>query len=164
MRSRLFVLAMMVALAMVAIADGPTCVPEEPGVVDFVSPIAGCSPGIFSRRAPEAARAGCVLVRALTDDGTVHDVCAAAEDLAPLLAPLVDLLISEHKDARDRGARVAFALPVATVSEVTTRPSRKRPRRKCVQWVYLDAGATDVDAGAEDDASAFRDVILSERE
>jgi len=136
-------LALVFALAFVATfavsARVPT-LPDDPPIVTATA--IGCSPGL-ARRAPEAIRQGCVLIRALTDDGTIHDVCAEAEDLAPLFAPLVDLLIAEHKEARERGAQVAFALPVSTV-----KPTRAPPKRKCVKWLSLvDAGA---DAGGDD--------------
>lgn len=136
------------------------------GHVEILEPVAvmsGCVP-FTGQRASEGAKAGCVLVRALVKDGTIHDVCLTVEDLAPLIAPLVDLLISEHKDAREHGARVAFALPAAVVDEeqsepyeVTTLgairdPPKRAPRKRmCVRWVSL------VDAGADAAEDASKD-------
>lgn len=108
--------------------------------------VAGCSPranDLVREHGPDAVRGGCFLLRAITDSGTVHEVCAGAEDLAPLLAPFVDELLAEHRDAREtRGAHVAFSLPAAAV-----RKPRAPPKRRCAQWIDL----TDAGAGRYDD-------------
>lgn len=88
---------------------------------------------------------GCVLLRAVTSSGEVHEACAQIEDLAPVLGPLVDQIIAERADARATGARVAFALTL----EEDPKPARKPPKRRCAKWEYLDAGAP-ADAGEVD--------------
>ena len=87
--------------------------------------------------APAVVQGSCIMLRAFTDRGDVHEVCTTLEELAPIVAPFVDDLIAERKDAREQGARVAFALPAAAASPRTRKP----PRRRCVAWQYLDGGA-----------------------
>lgn len=87
--------------------------------------------------APAVVQGSCIMLRAFTDRGDVHEVCATLEEIAPLVAPFVDDLIAERKDAREQGARVAFALPAAAATPKPRRP----PRRRCVAWQYLDGGA-----------------------
>ena len=79
-----------------------------------------------------ATRATCILLRAFVSDGKLQEVCATAEELAPL----VEEIIAEREEAppgeqRSSAATVAFSLPA---------PSRKVPRRRCIQWQYLSGG------------------------
>jgi hypothetical protein len=104
---------------------------------------ASCSPA-FEKDAGAlvvpAVRAGCVLLRMLTDDGGVDEVCATAEDLAPFVGEIA----LAHASNADAGAPEAAPLLAFTVA-----PSkRKAPRRRCVQWALVsDAGVNGGDGG-----------------
>ena len=147
MTRALALLSLLLAIASTGAIGLPSHGPElgELGAVSV-----GCSPRVRERLPSGAARGGCILLRALTDDGSVHEVCEDVEDLVdqlgPILVPLVEELISKHRDARvERGAQIAFALPVATLKK-----PRAPPKRRCAQWIDLtDAGATPVDAGGD---------------
>lgn len=99
----------------------------------------------LTRSTPAIVDASCVLLRALTDDGTTKEICATADELAPFLSEL----LSAHKAEEDKPVTfmVAAALPA---------PKRKPPRRRCVEWRYLgteDGGKGGDDGGRGIDAS-----------
>lgn len=91
----------------------------------------------------------CIMLRARSSDQTKHEVCATAEDLAPLLAPIVDDLLTERGDARQRGALVAFAIPDLDPPKKAKKPAK--PRRRCVAWEEVASGGDGgiVDAGGD---------------
>lgn len=116
-------------------------------VVGFVlGLLVACSPAqreTVREIAPPATRALCVLLRAFTSSGTVDEVCATAEDLAPFVSEI----LAEHAAREGRGGAVmppgvalAFSMPP---------PPRPVPRRRCVQWVDLSGS---IDAGSSDAA------------
>lgn len=112
---------------MVLLALGVSCAPRAPGEP---SPVEAVTP---------AVRATCILLRAFVADGTLHEVCATADELAPL----VEEIIAEREQRAvppPAAVRVAFAVPA---------PQRAIPRRRCVQWQHVgaDAGAAEVDGG-----------------
>ncbi len=90
---------------------------------------------------PAAVQAGCILFRAVMQDGRVDEVCATVEDLAPIFGEL----LAAHNANADAGAPeakplLAFTIPASTVKKAA-------PRRRCAQWVSTaDAGA-EVDSG-----------------
>lgn len=87
---------------------------------------------------PPATRALCVLLRAFSSSGTVDEVCATAEELAPFV-PEILAARAERKDGRPVASTIA-----ASVAFVMPEPPRPVPRRRCVAWVDLsDAGARD---------------------
>lgn len=75
-------------------------------------------------------KAGCILLRAITEDGTVDEVCATAEDLAPLIGEI----LAEH-DKNRAAAEKASPLVAFTIAP----PKRPAPKRRCSQWVTLSA-------------------------
>lgn len=91
-----------------------------------------------------AANIACVLLRAFGADGTLQEVCATAEELAPL----VEEVISQRElvppsDQKASAATVAFSFPA---------PPRRVPRRRCVQWQHVGAE----DSGGPESASGNR--------
>ncbi len=106
----------------------------------FALIVASCTPAQREAVAP-GVRASCVVLRALAQDGTVDEVCATAEELAPIVVEL----LSERAEspAAVSAPLVAFSLP----------PSPRRvPRRRCVSWVAVGALAPEggTDGGAHD--------------
>lgn len=73
----------------------------------------------------------CLAITALVDDGTTHEVCATAQELAPF----VDALI------RRRKAAAAAARETAEAQRVALRPLRMRPVRvTAAELAALDCG------------------------
>lgn len=94
-------------------------------------------PGLVScdalrpRDVPEVTRGTCLLLRATTDDGTVRDVCARADELGPALVPLVEALIAQaDTDAgADAGARAEMAPTAVAALPVRVDGARLRGRQ-----------------------------------
>ncbi len=115
-----------------ALAGAASCTPEHITVAKSV--------------AAPVVKGACILLRAITDDGIAWDICATAEELAPLVPELLEERAAAPKEP-DAGVVVptlAFALEV---------PSRRFPRRHCTAWqkVGSDAGFRD---GAEQGAGS----------
>jgi hypothetical protein len=102
--------------------------------------VAGCSPSDRATVRPfvePVTDLGCVVLRALTTSGTVDEVCARAEELAPYVA---DILASRAESpVQPRATMVAFTVP--------TSP-RRVPRRRCVSWVPIASLKDAGEAGA----------------
>jgi hypothetical protein len=113
--------------------------------------LVACSPAqreTVREVAPPATRALCVLLRAFTSSGTVDEVCATAEDLAPFVSEI----LAQHAAREGRegaavppGVALAFSMPA---------PARPVPRRRCVSWVTL---STSKDAGIVSDGAVDGD-------
>lgn len=133
-RARLWTVVRMVVFA-IAIGFGVTCTLEQ----------ASCTPEQIEHVrtvAPPVIRAGCVLLRAFTSDGALEEVCATAEELAPL----VHEMIEERERSRVDSTPDAGAPMLAFSFEA---PRRRYPRRRCVTWTEVDGGRarrTDRDA------------------
>lgn len=114
--------------------------------------LVACSPAqreTVREVAPPATRALCVLLRAFTSSGSVEEVCATAEDLAPFISEI--LAAHAAKEGREgavmpSGVALAFSMPA---------PPRPVPRRRCVSWVTL---STSNDAGFVSDAASLGDA------
>jgi hypothetical protein len=110
------------------------------------STIQACSPGHGPEPAKlvtPAVKAGCLLIRAISQDGRLDEVCATAEDLAPLLGEL----LSEHeRNVKETPTTVTEPLVAFTISP----PKRPQPKRRCAQWIQLggDGGVPDAAADA----------------
>jgi hypothetical protein len=92
--------------------------------------VVGCAAA--SRLVEPATKMTCVVLRARTTSGTVDEICATAEELAPL----VPELLAERAEAegpKPSRAFVAFALEA---------PAEPVTRRRCVAWrsLELDGG------------------------
>jgi len=99
-----------------------------------------CTREAMVRTVPALERGACIVLEGVTDDGTVRDVCATLEELAPVLAPLASELAARGEaDAGAPPARIAFRIAV---------PRKKSfPRRRCAAWEELDGGpGTDASA------------------
>jgi len=89
--------------------------------VAFVLLLAACAGGAPTVVAP-IERATCVLLRAEYDDATVDEICATADELAPL----VPLLVAERRARRvDAGALTERP---ASLDPPTRRVTRPRTR------------------------------------
>lgn len=112
---RAFALGLLLAVAS-CLASAFACTPsQQRAVVDA---------------APSAERVICVVLRAASTDGTVSDICATADELAPL----VPQLLAQRAEGVDPPAApllAAFSMPA---------PSRRTPKRRCVSWMALPAG------------------------
>jgi hypothetical protein len=112
-RALSLVLALAFAGALTVGADVVDLAPPAAALRSGAPAGAGCSPAGRALVRDGVVHGGCLLLRAITDSGQIREVCASPEDLAPYVAPLVDELLAERLDARERGAQVAFALPAA---------------------------------------------------
>ncbi len=118
-RSTFFGFLVGAALAVVA------CTPRER---EAVQPYVGPATSI-----------GCILLRAFTTSGTVDEVCATAEELAPFVQSILEARnLPSHEPLTAQELRVAFSVPP---------PARPVARRRCVAWeqiepvrVYKDGG------------------------
>lgn len=102
----------------------------------------------FGRAIPPVVEASCVLVRAFLNDGTAEEICATAEDLAPFVPEL--LSAREQPAQKEAAARVVMAAALPA-------PTRKLPRRRCVEWqtvsLVRDGGKEGGADGSGTDAS-----------
>lgn len=92
-----------------------------------------------------ATRVTCILLRAFTESGTLEEVCATADELAPL----IEEIIAE----REEKAPIEQTASKATVAFSFAAPPRRVPRRRCTQWQYLgglDSGTRDADSSGGD--------------
>ena len=90
---------------------------------------------------PAAERVMCVVLRAASTDGTVSDICATADELAPLVPQLLAQRAEGSAPPPEAPLLAAFSMP---------SPSRRTPKRRCVSWMALPAGASGVaDASSE---------------
>lgn len=95
-----------------------------------------------------AVRASCILIRAFVSSGSMQEVCATADELAPLVEQIIaDREETSPQEQRASAASVAFSLPA---------PPKRVPRRRCVQWHVLGD-----DSGTGDESSALRDAASS---
>lgn len=89
----------------------------------------------------------CILLRALTTSGTVDEVCATADELAPYVTDILARreLGDAGEDVAEASSFVAMAMPA---------PRRRVPRRRCVSWVSIaslgDAGRAGLEDGGTD--------------
>jgi hypothetical protein len=107
--------------------------------VAVLAAICACTPAErqeIIKDVPAAERATCVVLRAITHDGVVEEICATADELAPLVPDLVS----------DRGASDA-APPVGFVAMKLSAPTKRVPKRHCAVWVSVDAGKDGGDGG-----------------
>ena len=114
-----------------------------------------CSPGAretVREVAPPAQRALCILLRAVTTSGTLDEVCATLDELAPLVPEIL-----ARRESGETPPSAAQALRVAAAFEAPPRPVA---RRRCVQWVPIasltDAGGarlSEQDSGGADGGS-----------
>lgn len=108
--------------------------------------VASCTPaelGALERAAPAGQRGACLVLRAVSDAGAVRDVCATADELVPLVVPLLVDALAEHT-AREENAPTLAGVTVS----VDNRAPRRAERRRCVAWRMLDGG-DDSGSGAE---------------
>jgi hypothetical protein len=113
-------------------------------VVACVCSAWACTPS-QQQRAVEAApfveRVLCVVLRAASTDGTVSDICATADELAPLVPQLLA--------QRAEGSAPPPAAPLLAAFKMPA-PSKRTPKRRCVAWMPLPAGTSGtVDASSE---------------
>jgi hypothetical protein len=87
-----------------------------------------------ARYVEPATRMTCILLRAFTTDGTVDEICATAEELAPFVPELI-------ATRAERGGPVPSRAFVAYSFEAPINPV---PRRRCVAWQVLP----EVDGGS----------------
>ncbi len=86
----------------------------------------GCTPGQRAAIEP-GVREGCILLRAVSPSGTIDEVCATADELAPYVSDLLAKReAAELGDVAEASNFVAFSMPT---------PARRIPRRRCVSWV-----------------------------
>lgn len=84
---------------------------------------------------PVVEKVSCVLLRAATESGTVDEVCATADELAPLVPDLLAERKEHPQWETDAGPRLVLAFAM-------NAPKRRPPpRRHCTQWTAVDAGA-----------------------
>lgn len=115
-------------------------------VATAILAVPSCGPRELEPRqvVPPAVRAGCILLRAFTDDGRLDEVCATAEDLAPLFGEL----LAEHEKNSSPEQKNASPLLAFTLAP----PKKPAPRRRCAQWVTLSAS----DGGAPEGGDGGR--------
>lgn len=108
-----------------------------------------CGPGGIepSHIITPATRVTCILLRAFTESGTLEEVCATAEELAPL----IEEIIAEREEIAPQEQKAS----AATVAFSLAAPPKRVPRRRCMQWQYLggDGGTGDASSGRGDAAS-----------
>jgi hypothetical protein len=96
-----------------------------------------------------ATRVTCILLRAFVDTGKLEEVCATAEELAPLVEEIIaEREATPPQDQKASAALVAFSLPA---------PARRVPRRRCASWTYLggsDSGPGDEGGRSRDDGGS----------
>lgn len=95
-----------------------------------------CTPQDRAAAIPALERATCVLLRAVTNSGTLDEVCATADELAPFLPEIIEA----------RHGRPSLESPAPVVAFSMPAPKRPAPKRRCSSWIVLDAGA-DAEAG-----------------
>lgn len=96
-----------------------------------------------------AVRATCILIRAFTSDGVLDEVCATAEDLAPLIGEILAVHAANESKAAAESTHLP-AKPEPLLAFTIPPMKRPQPKRRCVQWVSL------VDAGTEGGADGGR--------
>lgn len=94
---------------------------------------------------PAAERATCALLRVLTPEGAIQEICATADDLAPFISDL----LAARDEASKKGEVVE---PLRIAAAVTLPPPKKRvPQRHCVKWEQVAKGAGEGGADAAPD-------------
>ena len=78
---------------------------------------------------PPATRALCILLHAITSSGTVDEVCATAEELAPFVPEIL-----ARRSETPAAGKPSQSLQVAAVFDAPARPV---PRRRGVAWIPL---------------------------
>ena len=122
------------------------------GVVFIVLGLVDCGPGGVE---PEhvitpAFKATCILIRAFVSSGTMQEVSATADELAPLVEEIIaEREATSPQEQRASAATVAFSMPA---------PPKRVPRRRCIQWHVLGD-----DGGTGDAGSDRRDAIGSKQ-
>lgn len=113
-------------LLLVGVGFGAACSPRDrESVAPFVGPV---------------VRATCILLRAFMKDGTTSEVCATAEDLAPLVSEIISER-EERGEPPPTGPIVAFAMPP---------PKKLQAKRRCAAWVPVES--------SKDGGASFRDA------
>lgn len=110
--------------------------------------LASCSSGEHAAAplVPVIERASCVLLRAVTTSGTVDEVCATADELAPLISEILAM-----REAGESPPHVAAMPP--RMAAAMAPPPRRVARRRCLEWGEVPA-SSDGDAspsGARDE-------------
>jgi hypothetical protein len=85
-----------------------------------------------------SVRGACVLLRAVLKDGSASEVCATAEDLAPL--------VSEILAAREERGEPTSTTSAALVAFKMIGPTKLQAKRRCAVWVAVepkDGGGRD---------------------
>jgi len=112
-------------------------------VVACVASAWSCTPAQLAtvkEAAPVVERVLCVILRAASTDGTVSEICATADELAPL----VPQLLAQRAEGVDPPAApllAAFKMPA---------PTRRTARRRCVSWMPLPARTSGVVDASEE--------------
>jgi len=128
---RLFALLAFVFAAIVAACGPPPAVPDGPRAIP-IEPIVDVS---------------CVLLR-LTRGAHVDEICATAEELAPLVPDLLATREALHEDAGPiSGPTIAFSM--ADPCERTKRPPRVRRARDAGASLIVHPVESSADAGAD---------------
>lgn len=121
----------------------------RPLLVGFVLGVAACIPALsicactpaqrteFAPLVKPAERVTCIVLRALTTSGTLDEICATADELAPYVP---ELLASRGETPRAAEQRMSVAF-------VAPAPARPVPRRHCALWVPAGAPARITDGG-----------------
>lgn len=107
----------------------------------FVAGVA-CAPGELVEPAhvvTPATKAACILIRAFVNEGTLREVCATAEDLAPLVEEIIAEREAAPAPSSAATTSVAFAL---------SAPPRRVPRRRCVQWQHVGGNDSGPDSAS----------------
>lgn len=105
-------MAIQVCLALGVAVAAVSCLPKED----------------LGKTVPAAERATCALLRVLTPDGAIQEICATADDLAPFISDL----LAARDEASKKGEVVE---PLRVAAAVTLPPPKKRvAQRHCVKW------------------------------
>jgi len=106
--------------------------------------------------APVLERIACVVLRAATTDGTVDQICATADELAPLVRTLLESRAAAGDALALEGdastSRVSLAVALQPIAELPA-PKRRVARRHCALWLPV-ASSTDGSADAAKDIEA----------
>lgn len=92
-----------------------------------------------------AVRAGCVLLRAFMSDGELEEICATAEELAPLLFELLSER-AERGPSASSSSRPDVGPSVPLLAVALDAPKKRVPKRRCAQWVPVTPKDASVDA------------------
>ncbi len=116
----------------------------------LVALVAACTPEQISTVKSVAApvvKGACVLLRAFTDDGLTLDICATAEELAPLIPELLE----ERAAPPPPEAAADAGLVVPTLAFALEAPRKRITRRRCTAWQKVGA---DADSGSGRDVAS----------